>query len=134
MTTMTSCPIRFPAHCLRSPRRWSLVRPGASASRKRRALPRRTAPRRRRAAPKPATPPLELDSLSWLDGCWRGTVNQHEFREQWLPLRGSLMLGIGSRVFQGKTQSYEYLRLETRPDGVYYVAICRPARRKPRSS
>ncbi len=33
------------------------------------------------------------------------------------------MLGLGHTVFQDRTQNYEYLRLETRPDGVYYVAL-----------
>jgi hypothetical protein len=72
---------------------------------------------------KAAAPPLELNSLAWLDGCWRGDVAQYEFREHWLPLRGGLMVGAGHVIFQGKTQDFGYLRLETRPDGVYYVAI-----------
>ncbi len=33
------------------------------------------------------------------------------------------MVGAGHITFQGKTQDYGYLRLETRPDGVYYVAV-----------
>ncbi len=33
------------------------------------------------------------------------------------------MVGAGHVVFQGKTQDYGYLRLETRADGVYYVSI-----------
>lgn len=70
-----------------------------------------------------AGPALELNSLSWLEGCWRGEVAQYEFREHWLPLRGGLMVGAGHVVFQGKTQDYGYLRLETRADGVYYVSI-----------
>jgi hypothetical protein len=74
-------------------------------------------------AAKAVVPPLELASLAWLDGCWRGEVAQYEFREHWLPLRGGLMVGAGHVVFQGKTQDYGYLRLETRPDGVYYVSI-----------
>lgn len=69
------------------------------------------------------SPSFELTSLAWLEGCWRGEVAQYEFREHWLPLRGGLMVGAGHVVFQGKTQDYGYLRLETRPDGVYYVAI-----------
>jgi Domain of unknown function (DUF6265) len=73
--------------------------------------------------PKPANPPLELSSLDWLDGCWRGEVADYQFREHWLPLRGGLMVGAGHVVFQGKTQDFGYLRLETRPDGVYYVSI-----------
>src|SRR5260221_9144246 len=74
-------------------------------------------------ATKPAGPPLELSSLAWLDGCWRGEVAQYDFREHWLPLNGGLMVGAGHTVFQGKTQEFGYLRLETRPDGVYYVVI-----------
>jgi hypothetical protein len=85
-------------------------------------------------APAPATAPppapgptLPVDataiaSLGWLEGCWSGTVNQREFREHWSPLRGGMLVGVGHTVNQGKTQSYEYLRLEARGDGVYYVA------------
>ena len=51
------------------------------------------------------------------------SVNKREVREQWLPLRGNLMLGMSHTVLQGKTQDYEYLRIESRPDGVYYVAL-----------
>ena len=79
--------------------------------------------------PKATSPPLELGSLSWLEGCWRGEVAKYEFREHWLPLRGGLMVGAGHVVFQGKTEDFGYLRLETRPDGVYYVSIS-PARKE----
>ena len=51
------------------------------------------------------------------------SVNKREVREHWLPLRGNLMLGMSHTVLQGKTQDYEYLRIESRPDGVYYVAL-----------
>ena len=64
-----------------------------------------------------------LASLAWLEGCWRGAVNQREFREHWLPLRGSMMIGASHNVMQDKTQSYEYLRLEPRIDGLHYVAM-----------
>jgi len=71
----------------------------------------------------PSKPTLELGSLAWLEGCWRGEVNKYEFREHWLPLRGDLMVGAGHVVYQGKTEDYGYLRLETRADGVYYVSV-----------
>jgi len=64
-----------------------------------------------------------LAALSWLEGCWRGTVNQREFREHWLPLRGGLMLGASHNVLQDKTLDYEYLRLESRADGIHYLAL-----------
>jgi hypothetical protein len=71
------------------------------------------------AAPAPEGP---LADFAWLAGCWRGTVNQREFREHWMPLRGNLMLGTGHNVAGGRTQDYEYIRLEPRADGVHYVA------------
>ena len=63
-----------------------------------------------------------LVALAWLEGCWQGTVNQREYREQWMPLRGGLLVGVSQTVAQGTTQGYEYLRVESRPDGIYYVA------------
>jgi hypothetical protein len=74
----------------------------------------------------PPTQPLPMNGIGdfdWLRGCWQGTVNQREFREQWLPPAGGMMIGAGQTVMQGRTQDYEYLRLETRADGVYYVAV-----------
>ena len=40
-----------------------------------------------------------------------------------MPLRGGLLLGMSQTVMGGKSQGYEYLRIESRPDGVYYVAL-----------
>ena len=79
----------------------------------------------------PAAPPAQATSgdvnniavLAWLEGCWTGTVNQRDFREQWGPLRGGMLLGAGSTVYQGKTQSFEFMRVESRSDGVFYVAL-----------
>ena len=76
-------------------------------------------------APEPNAPTkvnATLEPLAWLEGCWRGDVNQREYREHWMPLRGELLIGVSQTVMQGKTQGYEYLRLESRADGVHYVA------------
>jgi hypothetical protein len=62
-----------------------------------------------------------LAQLAWLDGCWRGSVNQREFREHWMPPRGGMLVGVSQTVMDGKTLDYEYLRIESRPDGVNYV-------------
>jgi hypothetical protein len=76
------------------------------------------------AAPTPpASGPDALADFAWLDGCWVGNVNQRDFREQWMPPRGGLALGVSQMVMGGKTTSYEYLRIESRPDGIYYVAV-----------
>lgn len=83
------------------------------------------------SAPAPDAKPAEASAavvdppapLAWLGGCWRGTVNEREFREHWMPRRGGMLLGISQTVMAGKTQAYEYLRLEARADGVHYVAV-----------
>jgi len=68
----------------------------------------------------PATGPLA--PLVWMRGCWDGKVNQRDFREEWLPLTGDMMIGVSQTALRGKTVDFEYLRLEPRPDGVFYVA------------
>ena len=70
-----------------------------------------------------AAPTGPLAQFAWLAGCWRGEVKGYQFREQWMPLRGELLVGVSHTVKDGKTLGYEYLRLENRPDGVYYVAV-----------
>jgi Domain of unknown function (DUF6265) len=75
------------------------------------------------AAPAPANPASTLEPFGWLHGCWDGKVNQRDFREEWLPLRGDMMIGVSQTVSQGKTQDFEYLRLELRPEGIFYVAV-----------
>lgn len=62
-----------------------------------------------------------LAPLAWLEGCWQGTVNQRDFREQWLPLRGGMLIGAGQQVLRGRMQDYEFLRLESKNDGVYFT-------------
>jgi hypothetical protein len=65
--------------------------------------------------------PSPLEAFAWLAGCWEGKVNQRDFREEWLPLRGDVMVGASQTAMLGKTLSYEYLRLEPRADVVYYI-------------
>jgi hypothetical protein len=64
-----------------------------------------------------------LAQFAWLEGCWRGSVNKRDFREHWLPPRGALMVGASHTVSEGKTLDYEYLRIEPRSDGLYYVNV-----------
>jgi len=84
--------------------------------------------RRAQAPVDPAPPPGSAEEspiapLAWLEGCWESDVNKRQTREHWLPLRGNLMLGMSHTVAQGKTQDFEYLRMESRPDGVFYVVL-----------
>jgi hypothetical protein len=73
------------------------------------------------AAAKPDAGPLA--PLAWLEGCWRGTAGPREFREQWMPLSGAMMIGVSQTVEDGVTKGFEYLRLEPRAEGVFYVVV-----------
>jgi hypothetical protein len=75
------------------------------------------------APPAPAAAADPLAEFDWLDGCWRGNVNQRDFREHWMAPQGGMLLGVSQVVMAGKTVGYEYLKIETRPDGVYYVNV-----------
>ncbi len=79
-------------------------------------------PEAKAAAPQ-ASEPSPLAPLAWLEGCWRGSANRREFREHWMPLRGNLMVGVSQTVMKDKTLDFEYLRVEPRADGVYYVIL-----------
>lgn len=70
-----------------------------------------------------ATVPTSLAALDWLRGCWAGKVTRREFTEQWQQARGGMMLGVSQMVVGEQTLDYTYLRIESRPDGLYYIAI-----------
>jgi len=48
-------------------------------------------------------------------------VNHRDFREEWLPLRGGMLVGAGQQVMNGAMQDYEFLRIDARADGVYFT-------------
>ncbi|HET9339891.1 MAG TPA: DUF6265 family protein [Casimicrobiaceae bacterium] len=89
------------------------------------AAPAKGAPGKADAAGEPKVAPVPtgpIAPLAWLNGCWAGNVNNHEYREYWHPLRGGMMVGVGHNALPDRTVSYEHLRLESNADGVFYVA------------
>jgi hypothetical protein len=64
---------------------------------------------------------LDLD-LSWIAGDWETILGNVRVDEHWTDLSGGSMLGMSRTVSGGRTLSFEYLRIESRPDGIYYVA------------
>ena len=93
-------------------------RPEAATGVTQRALANASAPPAAEASAAPTGP---LAPLAWLSGCWQGLVNKREFREAWLPLRGGMLIGAGQQVLGGAMQDYEFLRIDARPDGIYFT-------------
>ncbi len=60
--------------------------------------------------------------LAFMRGAWEGGPPGMKFEERWTEEAGGLMLGI-SRTLKGeKAIGFEFLRIEFRADGVFYVA------------
>ena len=66
-----------------------------------------------------------LASLGWLTGDWVSRAEDGSggvFEEHWTAPLGGTMIGMNRTARSGKTLFFEYLRIEARTDGVYYVA------------
>jgi hypothetical protein len=64
--------------------------------------------------------PAELPD--WLAGTWRSESETMLVEERWSTPHAGLMLGTSRTYIGGKKAFFEFLRIETRDDGVYYVA------------
>lgn len=63
-----------------------------------------------------------LSDLSWFAGSWVTTDGATRIEEYWTRPSDNSMLGMGRTIKDGRTMFFEYLRIESRDDGIYYVA------------
>ena len=69
----------------------------------------------------PQTPTLAY--ISWISGDWQTEPGgRRQIEEHWTKVAGESMLGMSRTVAGDKTVEFEYLRIEQRADGIYYVA------------
>ena len=69
----------------------------------------------------PQTPTIA--DLSWIAGDWQTAPGgRAQIEEHWTNVAGGSMMGMSRTVAGDKTVEFEYLRIEQRADGVYYVA------------
>jgi hypothetical protein len=78
-----------------------------------------------RLAAQPQSPAPTLSDLAFLAGTWETTANGRHTEEYWTSPASDLMLGMGRDVANGKTVSFEFFRIESRDDGIFYVAQVR---------
>jgi Domain of unknown function (DUF6265) len=65
----------------------------------------------------------QIGSLGWLAGCWAAEAGEAGSGEQWLPLAGGTMFGVGRTVKNGKTVAHEFMQIRTDPQGqVVFIA------------
>ncbi len=70
-----------------------------------------------------------LPDLAWLAGDWQGSQGTGWSQERWSEARGGTMFAFARFLADGRTAFFEYLRIESRGDEVFYVAqpLGRPA-------
>jgi hypothetical protein len=66
-----------------------------------------------------------IEDLAGMAGCWERSTPNSVITEQWMKPAGNSMIGMGRTVRNGKTTGYEFMRLEARSDGIYFVALPR---------
>lgn len=69
----------------------------------------------------PATTAATAEDLAFLAGSWR-MAGPPAIEEHWMRPAGGTLIGMGRVSSEGRTFFFEYLRIETRADGLYYVA------------
>lgn len=71
----------------------------------------------------PAVATHSLSELKWIAGSWKTAEGgRTQIEEHWTGAAGDSMLGMSRTVAGGRTVEFEYLRLEQRADGIFYVA------------
>ena len=64
-----------------------------------------------------------LADISWISGDWQTAPGgRAQIEEHWMQVAGATMMGMSRTVAGEKTVEFEYLRIEQRADGIYYVA------------
>ena len=67
-------------------------------------------------------PTPDLSTLQWLAGNWAGSKDGVEMEELWQKPKGNTMLGVHRDVKDGRTVSFEFLRIEATADAITYWA------------
>ncbi|CAN5357728.1 DUF6265 family protein [soil metagenome] len=67
---------------------------------------------------------VEIANFDGMAGCWERSDKAKSLliSEQWMKPAGTSLMGMGRTVRGGKTVDFEFMRIEHRVDGVYYVA------------
>ena len=63
-----------------------------------------------------------LADLSWMAGSWETRSEGRVVEEHWTRPGGGTMLGMSRTVRQDHTTAFEFVRIEARADGIFYVA------------
>jgi hypothetical protein len=69
----------------------------------------------------------DVERLAWLQGRWVGEKDGTATEESWTAPLGGALLGLHADVQGGRLRSWEFLRIDTTPEGTFYFASPRSA-------
>jgi hypothetical protein len=71
-----------------------------------------------------ATAQTKLSQFAGMAGCWerRDDAKKLLITEQWMSPEGTSIIGMARTVKDGRTVDWEFMRIEERADGFYFVA------------
>jgi hypothetical protein len=69
-----------------------------------------------------AAPAQDVQTLAFMSGDWTTTSGKHQIEEHWTQPAAGTLVGMGRTIVGDRTVTIEFLRIETRADGIYYVA------------
>jgi len=64
----------------------------------------------------------DLHAVAWLSGDWQSITPNGLVEERWTAPAGGMMVGLSHARRDGKTRSFESLRLELRGTDIVYIA------------
>ena len=60
-------------------------------------------------------------SFGWLEGSWTGESGGLRMEEHWTSADGDGLVGMHKDIKAGKMVSFEFFRIESHADGIYYM-------------
>lgn len=69
-------------------------------------------------------PVTDIEDFGGMAGCWerKDDAKKLLITEQWMKPAGTSIIGMSRTVRDGRTVEFEYMRVEKRTDGIYFVA------------
>jgi hypothetical protein len=65
---------------------------------------------------------VTLQDIGWLAGSWQLRSAASCVEEHWTAPTSNMLIGMSRTVAGGRTTSFEFVRIEARADGIFYVA------------
>ncbi|MCI0411259.1 DUF6265 family protein [bacterium] len=63
-----------------------------------------------------------LTGFEKLSGCWEHRDSGQVYEDQWMRPAGDMMLGMSRTLKEGKAVTFEFIQIQSRTDGTFYIA------------